>query len=72
MTVLHILGDRDPTLARAVMEAALAAGDTVGAALVGEAAPALPAGVRVHRVAGPAGWDALLDLIFGADQVIAW
>lgn len=72
MTVLHILGDKDPTLARAAMDAGLAAGDTVVVALVGEAEPALPAGVSVHRAAGPAGWNDLLDLIFTADQVIAW
>lgn len=72
MTVLHILGDKDPALARAAMEAALAAGDTVAAALVGESDPGLPAGVTVRRVPGQDGWDALLDAIFRADQVIAW
>jgi len=32
----------------------------------------LPAGVRVQRVPDELSWDALLEQIFAADQVVTW
>ena len=40
--------------------------------LGGADAPALPAGVTVHRVPGETSYEALVELIFTADQVVTW
>jgi hypothetical protein len=40
--------------------------------LSGTPAPALPPGVRAQRVPDELGWEALLERIFEADQVITW
>jgi hypothetical protein len=71
--VLHLLKGDDPALALVVIAQQQAAGDEVGVALLpGTPAPALPAGVRLQRVPDELGWDALLERIFEADQVITW
>jgi len=71
--VLHVLKRGDTALARVVIEQQLRAGDTVTVALLpGGAAPGLPAGVALHRVPDDASYPRLLELIFSADQVIAW
>jgi hypothetical protein len=41
-------------------------------ALHGAAVPALPPGVVVRRVPEDLGYEALLEALFDADQVIAW
>ena len=72
-TVLHLIKNGDTRLARAVIDQNLGAGDRVTVALLpGAAAPALPAGVAVHRVPDDFSYERLLELIFEADQVIAW
>lgn len=72
-TVLHLVKGGDTVLAVATVERQLLAGDRVRVALLGQApAPALPAGVEVHRVPGDWSWDRLLEEIFAADQVVAW
>ncbi len=71
--VLHLLKGDDPALALAVIAQQQAAGDEIGVALLpGAPAPALPAGVTLQRVPDELGWDALLERIFEADQVITW
>ena len=71
--VLHLIKGADATLARAVIEQSLAAGDRVTVALLpGAAAPDLPPGVTVHRVPADLTYDGLLELIFDSDQVITW
>jgi hypothetical protein len=71
--VLHLLKGHDPTLALAVITQQWAAGDEVAVALLpGTPAPDLPAGVSLHRVPDGLGWEALLEHIFEADQVITW
>jgi hypothetical protein len=71
--VLHVLkGDHDAE-ALAVITRAVAAGDQVDVALVGGGpAPALPAGVTVHRVPGDTSYERLVELIFAADHVVTW
>jgi hypothetical protein len=72
-SVLHLLGHAGSTLALAAIAGGVAAGDTVTVALLEDApAPELPAGVTVHRVPDPLSYDGLLELVFAADQVIAW
>lgn len=70
--VLHLLKG-DTWLALAAITREVQAGDEVTVALLhGAPAPALPPAVRVHRVPDDLSWEALLDEIFTADQVIAW
>jgi hypothetical protein len=70
---LHVFKGDHPAEAGAVIARALAAGDQVEVAIVGDAEPpALPAGVTVHRVPGQASYERLLELIFASDQVVAW
>ncbi|MBI1848232.1 MAG: hypothetical protein HY294_14365 [Candidatus Rokubacteria bacterium] len=71
-TVLHLLKAEAP-LALDVIARQLAAGDTVSVGLL-EGAPEvpLPDGVTVRRVPDEVSYDALLDLIYAADQVITW
>jgi len=72
-TVLHLYKGGDPGLARAAIERALGAGDRVGVALLhGASLSTLPARVRIQRVPEELSWDALLEQIFAADQVITW
>ncbi len=71
--VLHLIKSGDTSLARAVIEQNLGAGDRVTVALLpGAAAPDLPASVTVWRVSAGLSYEDLLDLIFAADQVITW
>jgi len=70
---LHVLKGGDTALARTTIERQLAAGDTVTVALLpGATAPALPAGVAVHRVPDQWSYERLLEAVFEADQVVTW
>jgi hypothetical protein len=72
-TALHLIKGEDGGLATATVTRQLAAGDTVSVvALPGAAVPTLPAGVIVRRVPDEISWEALLEAMFEADQVIAW
>jgi hypothetical protein len=71
--VLHMLKGNDSTLALVVVAHQQAAGDEVAVALLpGAPVPALPDGVARHRVPDDLAWEALLERIFEADQVITW
>ena len=71
---LHLIKRDDPDgLAAATVARQLAAGDTVTVvALHGALIPSLPAGALVRRVPEDLSWDALLQAVFQADQVITW
>jgi hypothetical protein len=70
---LHLVKTDDTGLVAATVARQLAAGDAVTVvALHGAAVPTLPAGVVVRRVPDELSWDALLDAMFQADQVVAW
>jgi len=72
-SVLHLLKAGHDALPLAVIERDLQAGHAVAVALLpGAESPALPAGVRLHRVTRDLSWDQLLDLVFAADTVITW
>ena len=73
-TVLHLLKGADSDLALATITRQIAAGDRVEVALLlpGAPASALPTGVVVARVPGDLSYEALLEKIFQADQVITW
>jgi hypothetical protein len=63
--VLHVLKGDHADLALAVIVPQAAAGDHISVALLGGTpAPALPAGVTVHRVPDDTSYDRLLELIF--------
>ncbi|HEY7647697.1 MAG TPA: hypothetical protein VID04_01730 [Methylomirabilota bacterium] len=71
--VLHLLKGTDPGLAQATIVRQLAAGDQVKVAVLqGAPAPDLPPGVAVLRVPDDLSYEALLETIFGADQVVTW
>jgi hypothetical protein len=71
--VLHLLKSRDAALALDVIARGQAAGDTITLALLpGAEGVAPPAGVAVRRVPGDLSYEALLEAIFDADQVITW
>jgi hypothetical protein len=71
--VLHVLKGADAGLAQATIVRQVAAGDRVKVALLQAAsAPALPEGVEVFRVPDDVGYEALLERIFEADQVVTW
>ena len=72
---LHLLKVDSGALAAPVIERnRLEPGARVTVVLLdGAAAPALPAGVTVRRLApGDLDYSALLDLIFESDHVITW
>jgi hypothetical protein len=70
---LHLVKTDDNGLVAATVVRQLAAGDTVTVVVLqGATLPALPAGVVVRRVPEELSWDALLQAMFEADQVIAW
>jgi hypothetical protein len=71
--VLHLLEGGAVDLARTVVDQQRGAGDAVSVAML-PGAPELewPPGVAVRRVPADLSWDALLEHIFEADQVIAW
>lgn len=71
--VLHLLKGVDLTLARATISEQVANGDRVEVALLhGLPTPDLPLGVMVHRVPDDLAYEALLEKIFQADQVVTW
>jgi hypothetical protein len=72
--VLHLLKGDDPALALTVIDQQRQAGDEIAVVLLPGAASlaTLPAGVTVQRVPDQLTWDALLERIFEADQVITW
>ena len=70
---LHLVKTEDTGLVAATVTRQLAAGDAVTVvALHGVALPRLPAGVVVRRVPDDLSWDAVLEAMFEADQVVAW
>lgn len=70
--VLHLLKGDDP-LALGLASQQQAAGDDVTVVLLpGAPDLALPAGVTRCRVPDERSWEALLEAIFEADQVITW
>jgi hypothetical protein len=70
---LHVLKSGNSALALATIARQLGAGDRVTVALLsGVAAPALPAGVAVHRVPDEWSYERLLEAVFEADHVSAW
>jgi hypothetical protein len=74
-TFLHLVKRDSPALAGAVIESNLRAADArvTVVLLDGAAAPALPAGVALRRLApGDLDYAGLLDLVFAHDHVIAW
>jgi hypothetical protein len=72
-SVLHLLKGSDATLARAVIDQHVRAGDRVSVVLLsGGAVPDLPAAVQVRRLDGDLSYPELLDLIFESDRVITW
>lgn len=71
--VLHVFKGDHAAEAAAVIARAVTAGDEVEVALVGGVpAPALPAGVTVHRVPDDASYERLVEMIFSADSVVTW
>ena len=71
--VLHLLKSPDTTLARAVLDRSLRAGDRVTVVLLpGGAAAGLPSGVSIRSLDGDLSYGQLLELIFEADQVVTW
>ena len=70
--VLHVFKGDHPAEALAVIRLQIT-GDQVDVALLaGAPAPALPAGVTVHRVPEETSYDGLVELIFTADHVVTW
>jgi hypothetical protein len=71
--IVHLVKGQASPLTPAVMERQLGAGDRVTVVLLEDAeAPPRPEGVTVHRVPEELTYSQLVDLIFEADQVIAW
>jgi hypothetical protein len=71
--VLHLVKGSDTTLAWAVVDRHLRAGDHVTVVVLpGGAASGLPAGATVRRLDGDLSYGQLLELIFEADQVVTW
>jgi hypothetical protein len=71
--VLHLLKGDDAALALVVIAQQQAAGDDVSVGLLpGASASALPAGIPLSRIPDQLSWEALLERIFEADQVITW
>lgn len=74
-TFLHLIRGDSAALAGPVIEASLREADArvTVVRLDGAAAPSLPAGVAVRRLApGDLDYAGLLDLIFAHDHVITW
>ena len=71
--VLHLVKGSDATLARAVLDRNLRAGDKVTVVVLpGGAGAGLPAGVTVRSLDRDLSYAQLLELIFEADQVVTW
>ena len=72
-TMLHLLKTEATLLAAATIRRQVTAGDRVAlAVLEGARSPDPIEGLTVYRVPEELGYHELLDLIFAADQVIAW
>lgn len=70
---LHLVKGEHDGLVAATVARQLVAGDTVTVvAIHGATLPALPAGIVAQRVPDDLSWEALLEAMFEADQVIAW
>jgi len=71
--VLHLVDGAATPLALDTIHKQTAAGDRITVVLL-EGAPAgdFPHQARIHRLPGDVSYDDLLDLVFAADQVIAW
>ena len=71
--VLHLLKGDDAALMLSVIEGQRAAGDEVTVVrLPGAPTITLPPGVTGQNVPGDLTYEALLQQIFAADQVITW
>jgi hypothetical protein len=71
--VLHLIKGTASAVALEAIRQQIAAGERVTVVrLEGAAAPDVPAAVDVRRVPDDLGYADLLDLVFEADQVIAW
>jgi hypothetical protein len=70
--VLHLLKGADPGLAIDAIDAQAAAGDEVTVAILEGPAPRLPATVIMRHLGADLTYPELIDLIFEAEQVIAW
>jgi hypothetical protein len=71
--VLHLVKSSDTTLARAVLDRSLQAGDRITVVLLpGGVASGLPPGVSIRSLDGDLSYGQLLELIFEADQVVTW
>jgi hypothetical protein len=70
--VLHLLKPGDSALALEMIGHQSAAGDLVTVALLPGVTVTAPPGVPARRVPDELSWEALLEEIFEADQVIAW
>ena len=71
--VVHVLTPDTDAVARTVITRQAEAGDQVTVVLVqGAASAALPERVTVRRVPDDLSYRQLLDLVFSADQVMAW
>jgi hypothetical protein len=71
--VLHLVKSSDTTLARAVLDRSLRAGDRITVVLLpGGAASGLPPSVSIRSLDGDLSYAQLLELIFEADQVVTW
>lgn len=72
-TVLHLVKGPASALAVEAIRQQVAAGDRVTIVrLEGAPPPDAPPGVPVRRVPDDVSYADLLDLVFEADQVIAW
>ena len=72
-SVLHLVDGAATPLALDTIRQQAAAGDRITVVLLeGAQVGALPREARVHRLPADVSYDDLLDLVFEADQVIAW
>ena len=72
-SVLHLVDGATTSLALDMIRQQAAAGDRITVVLLEDAqVGSLPNAIRVHRLPGDVTYADLLDLIFEADQVIAW
>ncbi len=70
---LHLVKGDSPPVASAVIERNVREpGAHVTVVLLDGAPEALPAGAAVKRLGSDLDYDALLDLIFESDHVVAW
>ncbi len=71
--VVHLLKDGTPPLLVSTLARQIAAGDRVTLVLLDDAECAVPtSAVDVRRVPDELDYGGLLELVFEADQVVAW